>query len=268
MRRDPTNSEALFGFEQIVGSPNVVLSGSEITLAETATFTTSQKIIAIVRPACVSEVQACMRFAGERRIPIYPVSMGKNWGLGSRVPVRDGAVVMELKRLDRITNLDVPMAHVTVEPGVTFQKLYDYLANNAPSLMMDGTGSTPFSSIIGNTVERGHGSGPYGERLDHVCGLEVVLPNGECIHTGHARYEKAATARLHRWGSGPLLDGLFTQSNFGIVTRMTMFLMPTAQHFQSYFFDIKDHARLANLVDAMRGLRLLGLTTTFRVFND
>ena len=44
------------------------------------------------------------------------------------------------------------------------------------------------------------------------------MPTGECIDTGFSRFDGAKTGPLSRWGVGPSLDGLFSQSNFGIVT--------------------------------------------------
>ncbi len=105
--------------------------------------------------------------------------------------------------------------------------------------MVSVTGSTPDSSLIGNALERGAGSGPYYDRFAHVCNLEVILPTGECINTGFGRFPEAKTASLHRWGVGPYLDGIFTQSNLGIVTEMTVWLAPLPTYFQSCFFGMK-----------------------------
>ena len=150
-----------------------------------------------------------MRAANEHRAPIYPVSTGKNWGYGSRVPPTDGCVLMELHRLNRITDYDEKLAYVTVEPGVTFRQLYGFLREKGSNLMLSVTGSTPDSSPVGNALERGAGSGPYADRAAHVCGFEVVLPSGDIVHTGFGRFPGAKTAKLHRWGVGPYLDGLF-----------------------------------------------------------
>lgn len=252
-------SWALEAWREIVGEEHVLTDAATLSSAENATFAMTSRIPAVVRPGSREEVRACVRVANEHRTPIYPVSTGKNWGYGSRVPPADGCVLLELHRLDRITAYDEKLAYVTVEPGVTFQHLYDYLRESGSDLMVSVTGSTPDSSPVGNALERGAGSGPYADRAAHVCGFEVVLPNGDLIHTGFGRFPGAKTTALHRWGVGPHLDGLFIQSNLGIVTGMTMWLAPKPDYFHSCFFAVDDPARLPDLIDSLQPLQLRGL---------
>lgn len=252
-------TRALEAWRGIVGAEHVLTDPATLSAAGTATFATANRVPAIIRPGDREEVRACVRVANEYRTPIYPVSTGKNWGYGSRVPPADGCVLMELHRLDRITGYDERLAYVTVEPGVTFRKLHAFLLDRGSNLMLSVTGSTPDSSPLGNALERGAGSGPYVDRANYVCGFEVVLPTGEFVHTGFGRFEGAKAAKLHRWGVGPYLDGLFAQSNLGVVTEMTMWLAPTPDYFQSCFFGIEDAARLPGLIDALQELQLRGL---------
>ena len=114
-------TRVLEAWQEIVGSEHVLTDPAALSAAETATFSTSNRVPAIIRPGNREEVRACVRVANEQRIPIYPVSTGKNWGYGSRVPARDGCVLMELRRLDGITDYDEKLAYITVEPGVTFR---------------------------------------------------------------------------------------------------------------------------------------------------
>ena len=107
-------------------------------------------------------------------------------------------------------------------------------------------------------MERGFGHTPYGDHFAQVCGMEVVLPTGEIIHTGFGKFENATAAPVYRWGLGPYLDGLFTQSNFGIVTQMTFWLMPAPEYFEAFFFSVERDDQLADLIDALRPLRLDG----------
>jgi 4-cresol dehydrogenase (hydroxylating) len=134
---------------------------------------------------------------------------------------------------------------------------------------MDATGASPRCSLIGNTMERGFGHTPYGDHFAHTCGLEVVLPDGGVIETGFARFASAQAAPLHRWGVGPVLDGLFSQSNFGIVTRMTIWLMPAPEYFQAYYFRCEDEEGLSAVIDALRPLRLNGtIRSASHIAND
>ena len=79
--------------------------------------------------------------------------------------------------------------------------------------------------IIGHT---GHGN--YGHGIDtvwsSVAGMEVVLANGELLQTGFGHFPGAANQRVFPYGIGPYIDGIFTQSNMGIVTSVGLWLMP------------------------------------------
>jgi hypothetical protein len=77
-------------------------------------------------------------------------------------------------------------------------------------------------SVIGNTVDRGVGYTPYGDHFGMHCGFEIVLPNGEVMRTGMGAMPGSNTWQLFPYGFGPYADGLFTQSNFGIVTKMVI----------------------------------------------
>jgi 4-cresol dehydrogenase (hydroxylating) len=136
--------------------------------------------------------------------------------------------------MNRILDFSEELAYVTVEPGVTQAQ--------------------PFAVL----QERGFGHTPYGDHFDHSFGIEVVLPDGSVIDTGFARFTGAKAAPLHRAGLGPILDGLFSQSNLGVVTRMTIWLMPAPEDFEAYYFRCEKSEGLPAIVDALRPLRLDG----------
>src|SRR5580692_7725014 len=196
----PDLDEVLAAFRDAVGDDHVVTDPASLAAAGTATFATHAHAPAIVRPASTAEVQACLRVANRFRVPVYPVSRGKNWGFGSRVPTRDQCAILDLSRMDRIVDHDEALAYVTVEPGVTFAALYEFLRARGSRLFASTTGGSPHASVIGNALERGDGAGPLGDRMAHTCALEVVLPTGEVVHTGHDRFEGARVAPLFRWG--------------------------------------------------------------------
>ncbi|MBW4479554.1 MAG: FAD-binding oxidoreductase [Tolypothrix brevis GSE-NOS-MK-07-07A] len=259
----------LKAYRDIVSSENVLTDEATISAVQTATFATTQTVPAIIRPGNRAEVQECVQIANQYKTPIYPISKGKNWGYGSSVPAQDGCVIMDLGRLNRIIDYNEKLAYVTVEPGVTQRQLFEYMQEKKSNLLMSVTGSTPDSSLIGNILERGVGKGPYGDRFAHVCGLEVVLPTGECIHTGFERFANAKAAKVNKWGVGPYFDGIFTQSNLGIVTQMTIWLFPEPEYFQSFFYSISDDSHLEEFIDTLRKLKLQGLMrNSFVLFND
>jgi 4-cresol dehydrogenase (hydroxylating) len=261
--------ESLDQMLSIVGATSVVTDRSELRAAETATFEIHCTIPMIVRPETREQLQECVRAANRERIAIYPVSTGKNWGYGSSVPTADQCVLVNLSRMNRILDFNEKLGYVTIEPGVTQCQLYQFLQDKGSSLWMDSTGSSPDCSVIGNTVERGFGHTVYGDHFANVCGLEVVLPSGELLYTGFGGLPGANATEVYRWGAGPSLDGLFSQSNFGIVTRMTIWLMPAPEYFQAYFFQSSEEESLASLIEALRPLRMDGtLRSTVHIAND
>jgi 4-cresol dehydrogenase (hydroxylating) flavoprotein subunit len=260
---------ALRDWAAVVGDANVIIDARTLREAETATFATSHEIPAILRPASRAEVQECLRVANRHRTPVYPISSGRNWGYGSRVPASDGCVLLDLGRINRIVDFHEALGYVTVEPGVTQAQLYEFLRERKSKLWMDSTGASPHCSLIGNAVERGFGHTPYGDHFAHACGLEVVLPSGAVIETGFGRFSGAQATPLYRWGVGPAFDGLFSQSNFGIVTRMTLWLMPEPEYFQAYYFRCEEADGVGRLFDALRPLRLNGtIRSASHIAND
>ena len=260
---------AIQAWREALGSEFVLTGSAELEAAQTTTFHTDQRVPAILRPANRQQVQDCVAIANRFRVPIYPVSTGLNWGYGSKVPDTDGCSVLELSRMNRIVDFSEELAYVTVEPGVTQAQLYRFLQERKSNLWMDATGSSPESSLIGNTVERGFGHTPYGDHFANSCAYEVVLASGDFLETGFARFGNAQTAESYRWGMGPVLDGLFTQSSFGIVTRMTIWLMPAPEYFQAFYFRVDEDNALAEVVNALRPLRMDGtIRSAMHIAND
>lgn len=262
-------ASALSEWRDCLGPEFVVVDSPALTAAATTTFATTHTIPAILRPATRAEVQQCLRIATRHGVPVYPVSSGKNWGYGSAVPTSTQTAILDLSRMTAILDFDEQLAYVTVEPGVTQAQLREFLAARGSKLWMDATGSSPLASLIGNTMERGFGHTPYGDHFAHSCGLEIVLPDGECLSTGYGRFPNGKSAPLHRWGLGASLDGLFSQSNFGVVTRMTIWLMPAPAYFQAFFFRCDEANPVGPVIEALGQLRLSGtLQSAVHIGND
>lgn len=224
---------------------------------------------AVVQPERPEQVQEIVRIAGRRGLPLHPISCGKNWGYSDACAATDGQIILDLRRMNRIVEVNDELAYAVIEPGVSQGQLAAYLAEHHPGLWMDATGAGPDASIVGNVLERGFGHSVNGDRFLHTCGMDVVLPDGRLLRTGFGHYANAQAAAAYKWGVGPYLDGLFTQSNLGIVTRLTFWLMPRPEHFQLLLFSVKDTEDIGGLVEALRPLRLHGtLRTPVHIFND
>lgn len=261
-------STAVHEWTAILGPERVTSDELVLRAAEATTFAGKSRVYAVLYPENTQEVQDCVRIANRHRVPVYPVSTGKNWGYTSGAPTSD-AVLLNLSRMNRILDFSEELAYVTIEPGVTQGQLYEFLQSRRSKLWIDATGASSGCSMLGNTVERGFGHTPYSDHFAHSCNFEVVLPEGEVIHTGHGAMPGSKTAPLYRWGTGPFVDGIFSQSNFGIVTRMTLWLMPAPECVEAFFFRI-DHADgLAPVLDALRPLRMDGtLQSACHIGND
>lgn len=256
-------------FIQALGAEYVIDEVEKLELAATTNYKTTQRIPLILKPADVAQLQQCLRIATKHRLPVYPVSTGKNWGYGSRVPLKDNSILIELNRMNRVLDYDETLAYITVEPGVTFNQAFRFLREQKSELIISTTGGSGDASMIGNALERGIGTGLYADRFGHVCGLEVVLPNGEVINTGFERYGGAQSGKLYRYGVGPYLDGIFSQSNFGIVTKMTIWLMPAPQQFHVAFYKVENEHKLHDVIEALRQMSMQGLVRpAVTIYND
>lgn len=247
---------ALSAWRVRLGEAHVRAGDAVRELSARGTYPTSCRAVAALRPADAQEVADALAIATAHRVPVYPVSRGRNWGYGSRTPSSDGAVLLELDRLAAITAYDEQLAYVTLEPGVTQRQLQIYLTERGGRLWMDPTSASPDASIVGNLMERGHGVSPYAERVAHVAGYEVALPTGDVIHTGYGAWSGSRVTELDPWGLGPSLDGLFTQSNLGVVTRVTLWLMPAPEHVEVAILAVPSDDAFAEVVDGARELRL------------
>lgn len=246
---------ALANWRQELGEDAVVTTTTRLAEAAVATFPTHSKVLAILSPTNREEVQAALRVANRFEIPVYPISRGRNWGLGSRVPPQT-SVLLDLSGLNRIHELDESLGFMVIEPGVTFQQAADFLAEQKSKFFLPVIGGSPLGSVIGNVAERGEGVGPYGQRLDFVANLEAILANGDCVHTGFGRFEQSTAQHVHRHGVGPSLESLLTQSNFGVITRMTVWLTPQPHVLRPFVGQILKRDQLARVVDASRDLLL------------
>ena len=164
-------------------------------------------------------------------VPIWTISTGRNFGYGSAAPQSAGQVVLDLKHMNRILDVDPVLCTALVEPGVTYQQLKDYLEENDIPLWLSCPAPSAIAGPLGNTVDRGVGYTPYGDHFMMQCGMEVALPNGELMRTGMGALPGNNTWQLFKYGFGPYVDGMFTQGNFGIVTKMGFWLMPEPEAF-------------------------------------
>jgi 4-cresol dehydrogenase (hydroxylating) len=216
---------------------------------------------AAVAPSRVEEVQAVVRIANQYKIPIYPISTGRNLGYGGSAPALSGSVVLDLKRMNRIIEVNERHAYALVEPGVSYFDLYRYIQDRELKVWMDCP-DPGWGSLVGNSLDRGGGvtTAQFRNHFDAHCGMEVVLPNGELLRTGMGALPAAKTWQQFKTGFGPWIDGIFSQGNFGVVTKMGFWLMPQPEaHFYGivHVYDYDDLIPLVDIVTLLENQQIV-----------
>lgn len=225
--------------------------------------------VAILLPNSVEQIQHIIAIASKYQIALYPISGGKNYGYGDACAATHGQAIVDLKRMNRILEVNKRLGYVVVEPGVTQGQLSQFLKKHRTGLWMDATGAGPTASIIGNALERGYGHTHYADHFKTMGALQVVLANGDVLNTGFGHFPNAKAAHVYNYGIGPILDGLFTQSNFGIVTRMTLWLSPEPEDFCTFICWLDEDEDLFRVVDILSRLKLQGvLQSNVHIGND
>ncbi len=249
--------KALKAMESVVGS-NYVITDDEVLSSYAVNMLTVEDIkpAAVVKPASVEEIQEIVKIANEFKAPLWPISGGKNHGYGMACAANPENIIIDLKRMNKILEVNADLAYALVEPGVTYLQLYQYLKDNNIPLWIDCPSGSPESSLLGNITERGVGYTPMGEHFLFSCGMEIVLPNGEILRTGTGTLPGTKTWQIFKWGYGPYLDGLFTSSNFGIVTKVGFWLMPEPPAFEPIFIVVDDYEEIHNIVEILRPLKI------------
>ncbi|OAP62015.1 hypothetical protein AYL99_04218 [Fonsecaea erecta] len=212
---------------------------------------------ALVRPGSTEDVAAIVKLANKYLTPLWPVSMGRNLGYGGSAPRLRGSIVLDMgARMNKVLQVSDRDCTCLLEPGVSYFALYDYLQKNGFKHLWIDNPDLGGGSVVGNALDRGAGYTPYGDHFSFHCGMEVVLPSGEVMRTGMGALPNNNTWQTFQYGFGPYPDGIFTQSNYGIVTKMGFWLMPDPGGYQSYLFSFQNETDLPAIVEAIRVLRI------------
>jgi glycolate oxidase len=176
----------------------------------------------VLQPESVEEVSSIMRHCYENNIAVTP--RGAGTGLSGGALTILGGVSLDMRRMNRILNIDTRNFQVTTEPGVITQELQD--AVREKGLFYPPDPASKGSCFIGGNVAENSG-GPkavkYGVVKDYVLNLEVVLPNGEVMWTG---------ANVLKNSTGYNLTQLITGSEgtLAVITKIVLRLIPHPRH--------------------------------------
>jgi hypothetical protein len=133
---------ALARLRDVVGSEWVFDSDADVALYRDAysplwSEAEERYASAAVAPISVEQIQSIVGIANDYQLPLYPISTGRNLTYGGSAPVYSGSVVVDLKRMNRILDVNERDKTCLVEPGVSYFDMYRYLRDNDIRLWID-----------------------------------------------------------------------------------------------------------------------------------
>lgn len=242
----------------IVGSKYVIPAGADNAAPYHGLFShiagTEMKFISAVLPGSVEELQSAVRLIRSEGLGLWstPNAMGNGAAIG-----RDDrpGIIIDLRRMNRILEVNATSAYALVEPGVSYQQLYEYLTKQKIPLWID-CDREPRNSIAGSICSRQNGYTPYGDHLMMQSGMEVVLGDGQLMRTGMGALPNSDTWQLFKYNFGPYWDGMFTQSDLMIVTKIGLWLMPQPPVYMPFMVTLSKPEDLNPAVELLRPLKI------------
>ncbi|WXG44844.1 MAG: FAD-binding oxidoreductase [Promethearchaeati archaeon SRVP18_Atabeyarchaeia-1] len=171
----------------------------------------------IVWPESIDQIVKIVKLANDKKIPVIPYGGGAGV-TGGTVPIH-GGITIDLKKLDKILEIDEKSATVTVQPGIIGQDLENEL--NKRGYTFPHQPASMYCSSVGGFVacrSAGTFSSKYGRVEDMVVSLEAILPTGEIIRT----------RKVPKSSVGPNLNQILvgSEGTLGIITELTLKIMP------------------------------------------
>jgi 4-cresol dehydrogenase (hydroxylating) len=238
--------------ENIFGAENTNFKDSNKSEYTNNTLGISKKIKGIVFASNKQQLIDLILFANEVDLKLYPVSTGKNWGYGCMLPTCDDALIVNLSKMQNITIIDEHLGLFSIEPGVTQELMHNFLIDHQLDFMIPTTGAGPSCSLLGNALDRGYGLAPISEHFNALSNFEAVLANGSVYNEIFFDQGCANLSNYFPKGIGPYLSGLFSQSNFAIVTKCTIRLLKRPKDMTLFYLGIKKAESLIQLVTCLQ----------------
>jgi glycolate oxidase len=215
------DSSIIRQLRKIAGKDAVLDRPEELMLYEYDAGVDRHRPGAVVFAQTTQQVSQVMRMASDKKIPVVP--RGAGTGLSGGAIARREAIVLSLARMNKILEIDVPNQRAVVQPGVVNLELSNATAKYGYYYAPDPS-SQKACTIGGNVAE--NSGGPHtlalGVTVNHVTGLEVVLPDGKVIELGGKAQDS----------TGLDLTGFFvgSEGTMGVVTRITVKLTKLPEH--------------------------------------
>jgi len=181
----------------------------------------------VALPGSTEDVAAIMKIANRYLVDVTPYGTGLNT-LGMTIPPY-GGILCDLRRMDRILEIDEENMYCTVGPGVTFAQLQTETLKRGLRLINPSTSAN--ASVVSNIMMGNISTlaNKYGVGLDHIIGYKIVLPDGKVMVCGPQAY---GADNAHLPGPGPDVRAFIRGSlgTMGIITEMTLRLYPEPNH--------------------------------------
>jgi len=183
----------------------------------------------VVRPDSAEEVSKILKIANYYKIPVHTWGGGSG-SQGGALPMA-GGIIMDLKRMNRLIEIDEESRTITAETGMIFQQL-EWYANERGYSCMHIPSCLTCGTIGGALAHRGIGimSTKYGKIDDQCLSMEVVLPNGDIINT----------LPVPKHAAGPDLNQIFigSEGTLGVMTKakFKLFEQPESRKFRAFMF--------------------------------
>ncbi len=263
-------SSAALEWQSLLGQERVKIQTEDLKRYQADTSRVERVIGAVLLPKTRDEVVAIVKIAALYGVALYPISKGNNWGHGSANPVMNDCVIVDLSQMNALSRFDTELGIITIEPGVTQGQLSDFLLKNGDFYLTPTTSAGPNATILGNALERGFGLVPVSDHFLSIMNLEVVLADGSVYHSAIHAKGCADVCDVFKWGIGPYIDGIFSQSNFGIVTAATIALKPKQDCMEIFIIEFIDQEDLESAVVIVRKiLKELGcFASAISIVND
>ena len=193
----------------------------------------------VVQPGSADELSRCVACAAAAGMAVVARGGGMSYTRGYQ-PERRDSMLVDMRRMKRVLDLNTTDMYVTVEAGCTWKELHEALAERGVRTPYFGPLSGMYASVGGALSQNSLflGSGIYNTVAESVIGLKVVLADGSVLQTGSAAHVNGAPFWRH---FGPDLTGIFTADTgaFGVKAEATLRLIeaPAVTLFMSCAFD-------------------------------
>jgi D-lactate dehydrogenase (cytochrome) len=253
----PLSPELIAQFRAIVGDKYAVTDADEIepfVTEDRNLFHGSSQLV--LRPGSTAEVSAICRLASEHRIALVP--QGGNTGLvGGQTPLH-GEVVISLRRMDKVREVDTSSDTMTVEAGLILQNAQARAAevDRLFPLALAAQGSCTIGGNL-STNAGGTAALAYGVAREMALGLEVVLADGRILN---------GLSKLKKDNTGYDLRNLFigAEGTLGIITAATLKLFPKPRAIETAFVGLKSPDDALKLLQIARN-EAAGHLTSFEL---